>query len=203
MMIIFDPGGNEPTGVFKVVKELFRQDVKLDDVLMKEHSQSRKEVFKIQMVTSAGIQEVGDETDRVVSEINQQYAQSIRSGMKVIPTYFLLRYGFPEMDGVMRLVDRKASRKSVTIYIFDPRGELSCLHGVLLGDSTGIPKFQQLLQDFLKGKDLYTKGKISTGVESLVKMHRDTREQEAKKCKINHEDIVYFQGGRYVRNDLS
>lgn len=48
--------------------------------------------------------------------------------MEVILRYLMLRCGFSKVDGAMILEDHKSSEKSVTIYIFDPGGDLSCLY---------------------------------------------------------------------------
>lgn len=90
--------------------------------------------------------------------------------MKVIPRYFVKGYSFPEMDGVMRLEDYKASRKSVTIYIFDPGGEYVLF---LLGFQKFNNCYKKFLQEVLKGKESTRVGYVQAICRFANLIHED------------------------------
>lgn len=152
--------------------------LEIEQQLLKEPSQLQRKVFIIETKISAreesqNVQKESDWFDKIVCEINQQYVDSVRTGMIVLPYKYksmVLEQGRPEFDNSMTPEYYEGSKKSITMYIFDPGGDLVCHHGVLLVVSAGIPKFEQLLQAVFKGKDLYTKGKERTGIEPLSRM---------------------------------
>lgn len=114
--------------------------------------------------------------------------------MIVLPKYqyMVLGQGRPEIYKSMRLAYYEASRRSVAIYVFDPRGDLTCLHGALLV-SVGIITDHHMLRNILDREQLYTNDIL---VESLSKMQGDTAEQVERevKCKIHNENMVVSKG---------
>lgn len=114
------------------------------DQLSMEPSQLQRKVFIFEVRNplrqGQNILKVSDGFDRIVSEINQQHVDTVGTRMIALPykyEYVVLEECELEMKKSMSPEYHQASKASVTIYIFDPGGDLSCLQVVLLGVSTG------------------------------------------------------------------
>ena len=85
-----------------------------------------------------------------------------------------------EMKKSMSPENQQASKASVTIYIFHPGGDLSCLQDVLLCVSTGTPKLQQLSLYLSREMTYALKEKESTVAESSSSIHENTKWRSAR-----------------------
>lgn len=144
-MIIFDPGGYESADAFKMVKEMLGLDEKLVEVAIIIPTCDRLEQLQDQ-----DIQKVCERTDRfdkIISEVNQQYVDSMRTLMTVLPFQYksmVLEQGRPEIDNSTRSEYHEVSRIKVTIHIFDPGG-----------DQYTSYKVETVMQTALLHKNLY------------------------------------------------
>lgn len=101
----------------------------------------------------------------------------------------VLGQGRPKIYKSMRPAYYEASRKSVKIFVFDPRGDFTYLHGALLV-SVGIITVHHMLPNVRDREELYTKDIL---VESLSRMQGDTVEQVEREVKCNIH-LVVFKG---------
>lgn len=151
-ILIFDPGGQVQNkhlkGYYNKSKDMIRSEVKLEGTVMKnsvgtqfrhlqdtdflaikqllkETSHLQRKVFIIEMGNSTRLQNIQKEIDgldNIVSQINEEYVDSMKAGMMVRHCWYPVpRQGSP--GEVMRLEVKEAWRRKYTITIFDPGGK--------------------------------------------------------------------------------